>query len=169
MKTITEIKRLLYLFYEGKATITQENELKEYFSQTYIAQELLDEQAIFNAMFPAENSEINIPDTLKQKLIETIDNLESKNKPKTIKNRIIPYYVAAFLVLFFCLSILWLQQKPEIQYITQREQQDLVKAQQAIMLLSEKYNKGLEELNQTQQKLSKTNEILQKSLNQVTY
>lgn len=171
MKTIQDIKYLLNLFYEGETTAEQENELKEYFLQTNVADDLKDDQLIFNSIFETDTAEIKVPDTLEQKINDVILDLESKKKVIPFKNRsafLLP--IAAAIALLFGFGLYSLNHKTEkVPTLSQVEKNDLLKAQQALILLSEKYNKGLSELAQTQEKLSESTEALNKSLKTITH
>lgn len=171
MKTIHDIKYLLNLFYEGETTTEQENELKQYFSQTNIADDLKDDQLIFNSIFETDTNEIKVPDTLEQKINDTILDLESKNKVIQIKTKpaiLLP--IAAAVTLLFGFGLYSLNKKTEkAPTLSQVEKNDLLKAQQALILLSEQYNKGLNELAQTQEKLSESSETLNKSIKTIMY
>ena len=171
MKTIHDIKYLLNLFYEGETTTEQENELKQYFSQTNVADDLKDDQLIFNSIFETDTNEIKVPDTLEHKINDTILDLESKNKviPITTKPAIL-LPIAAAVTLLFGFGLYSLNQKTEkAPTLSQVEKNDLLKAQQALILLSEQYNKGLNELEQTQEKLSESTETLNKSIKTIMY
>ena len=62
-----------------------------------------------------------------------------------------------------------LNNKTNTPTLSQADKADLIKAQQALILLSENYNKGLQELNQTQEEFTQSGKKLHKSLNVKNY
>jgi len=170
MKTAQEIKQLLHLFYEGEATQAQENELKAYFAQANVADNLKDDQQIFNAIYNTDESEIPIPDDLEQKITQTINQLETNSLPKPVKKHVLnKLLIAASVALMLGFGLFLLNNKTNTPTLSQADKADLIKAQQALILLSENYNKGLQELNQTQEEFTQSGKKLHKSLNVKNY
>jgi hypothetical protein len=77
MENIKEIRKILDRFYAGETTLEEERILKEYFSAARVPEELLPERDIFRSLESASN-EVEIPDTLDQKIINVIDQQEKK-------------------------------------------------------------------------------------------
>lgn len=169
MKTINNINQLLQLFYAGASTVAQEQELLLYFQQNEIAEELKDEQIVFLAMQKKEV--IKIPSNLKKTLIESIDKQINLKDNKT--KRITPLYwrslIAASIILFIGYTFMWKKQKHTNEYasFTQEEIYKIQQAENALILLSTKYNQGIEELEKSTLLISQTNKLLIKNINKL--
>lgn len=167
MKTKKNIEELLSLFYRGETTIEQENLLKEYFKQENVPNSLKEEQGFFNAIF--EEDELEVPSGLKQRLLATIDTLadsKQKNKIRLVSTYKTATLIAACLTLLIGLTLFFRpnssEQKPP--QLSQTDQEAIQKAQEALMLVSTKYNEGMEQLTYSRQTVKYTSRIIEESL-----
>lgn len=171
MKTPHNIKQLIDLYYAGESTITQEQELLQYFQQDEIAEELKDEQIVFLAM--QKNDEIKIPANLKTNLIESLNKQINHKDNATKTKRLAPLYwnslVAASLILFIGYTFTWKNPKQKNEYasFTKEEIYKIREAEKALILLSTKYNQGIEELEKSTLLISQSNKLLVKHINKL--
>ncbi len=171
MKTQHNIKHLIDLYYAGESTVAQEQELLLYFQQEEIAEELKDEQIVFLAMH--KNDEIKIPANLKTKLIESLNKQINHKENLTKTKRLTPLYwnslVAASLILFIGYTLIWKKPKQKNEYtsFTKEEIYKIQEAEKALILLSTKYNQGIEELEKSTLLISQSNKLLVKHINKL--
>lgn len=167
MKTTAEIKKLIALFYQGEASAEQEKELIEYFSQTDISEDLKEEQVILNAMFKKDL--IEVPTALENRLIAQIDHLENCSKPSvfTLQKKWVWTALAASFALLIGISFLLTMNtsSQSSKNLSQTDIEKIQKAQEAIILVSKKYNKGLDQLSYSQKTIEYSSQIFKKSIN----
>lgn len=167
MKTAEEIKKLIALFYQGETSAEQEKELIEYFNQTDISEDLKNEQVIFNTIFKKDL--IKIPAELESRLIARIDDLEISSQPRIVafQKRWIWTSLAASFTLLIGIYFLFNMNSSDqsSKNMSQTDIEKIQKAQEAIILVSKKYNQGLDQLSHSQQTIAYSNQILKKSIN----
>jgi uncharacterized protein YegJ (DUF2314 family) len=186
MKT-NDIKILLEAFYNGATSADEDRALMDYFKGEDVAEELKDEQKIFLAMHGAEP--VDVPLSLESKLNNLVDGLAgeeskevSKVKLKPQDNRRIMWTwiagAAASVALLISAGIFFnkpatvtpdkpvvTQQQPDEREMSEADKQALKEAEEALILLSSKFNKGMNQLAVVSSNIEKTNEILNKAFN----
>lgn len=179
MKT-DEIIKVLKKFYDGTTSVEEEQILLSYFEGDDVDVELLGEKDLFLQLHRSE--QIDVTATLESKLNNLIDDLsrqESRKDIKYAKSRE-PFWVwgvrvAAGIALLVSVGFYFnnrtdivetpIAQQNEAVIMTETDIQKIKEAQGALILLSSKFNKGVEQLAAVSANLDKTNEILNKSLN----
>ncbi|GAB6121230.1 hypothetical protein [Dysgonomonas termitidis] len=181
MKT-DEIKIMLDAFYNGETTAAEELRLLEYFSSEYVADELLDEKEVFLSMYQAEP--IDVPPALETKLENLIDNLASEEKQKAEINagsnrkHLLRWVGSAAACIAVLISVtFYFNNKPDAgqptvspkqqtaENLSEADKKALKEAEDALILLSSNFNKGVNQLAIVTSSLDKSNEILNKTLN----
>ncbi|MDR1090686.1 MAG: hypothetical protein LBL79_06385 [Prevotella sp.] len=186
MKT-NDIKILLEAFYNGETSAGEDRILMDYFRGEEVAEELKDEQKIFLAMYEAEP--VDVPLSLESEMNSLIDGLagdESKEAQKVElkpqdNRRIMWTWIAsavagvAILVsagIFFNKPAAVIpdepaiaQQQPDEPEMPEADKQAVKEAKEALILLSAKFNKGVNQLAVVSSNIEKTNEVLNKSFN----
>lgn len=185
MKT-NDIKILLEAFYNGETNADEERLLMEYFKGEDVAEELKDDQTIFLAMYEAES--VDVPLSLESKLNSLVDELSEKENQETVKVEIRPQTNrramwawigsaaagVAILIsagLFFGKSTTSIPDEPVVahaqpdQELSEADKQAVKEAEEALILLSSKFNKGVNQLALVSSNIDKTNEILNKAFN----
>lgn len=186
MKT-NDIKILLEAFYNGETNADEERLLTEYFKGQDVAEELKDEQAIFLAMYDAEP--VDVPLSLESKLNSLIDELEEKETRETVKVEMKPRTnrrlmwtwigsAAAGVAILISAGIFFnkstatipdgpvvAQQQPGQPEMSEADKKAVKEAEDALVLLSSKFNKGVNQLAVVSSNIDKTNEILNKAFN----
>lgn len=183
----SDIKVLLEDFYSGETNAAQDRVLLEYFNGGDVAEELADEKLIFLSMYQA--APIDVPLSLESKLNKLIDELSDKEAKKDIRSihrkRYIYTWIGsaaagiAILVSVGLLSrhnentatkdLLTAQQQTElIGTISEADKQTIKEAEEALVLLSSKFNKGVDQLATLSTGINKTNQILNKVFNRKT-
>ncbi|MDR1882711.1 MAG: hypothetical protein LBR26_08005 [Prevotella sp.] len=178
MKT-DEIKIMLTAFYNGDTTPDEEQILLKYFSREEIAGDLPDEKELFLRMYQAEP--INVPPALESKLKNLIDELalneeQTAIKPRRNKRHLLKRAgsVAACIAVLISVTV-YFNNKPEINQsppvqeqavgnLSDADKKALREAQDALILLSSNFNKGVGQLTVVSSNIDKTNEILNKTL-----
>lgn len=162
-----EIEELLTLFYRGETTIEQERLLKDFFKQKNIPEALKEEQLVFNVIF--EKDELEVPSHLEQRLLATIDTLARPKQKKAIRfipKKATPILIAASLALLIGLTFFFKFSSSEQQlpHLSQADREAVQKAQEALILVSTKYNEGIEQLTYSRQTVKYTYRIVEESL-----
>lgn len=181
MKT-DEIKIMLDAFYNGETTVAEELILLKYFSSEDIAEELLDEKEVFLSMYQAEP--IDVPPALEPKLENLIDELASKEeknagiKPVAKRKHLLRWVGSAAACIALLISVtFYFNNKPDAGQppatpeqqtagnLSEADKKALKEAEDALILLSSNFNKGVDQLAIVSSSLDKSNEILNKTLN----
>ena len=186
MKT-NDIKILLEAFYNGETNAEEERLLMEYFKGEDVAEELKDEQAIFLAMYEAEP--VDVPLSLELKLSSLVNELSEKESKETEKvemkpqtnRRIMWTWIGsaaagvAILIsagIFFSKSETTIPGEPVVAQqqsgqpeMSEADKKAVKEAEEALILLSSKFNKGVNQLAVVSSNIDKTNEILNKTFN----
>ena len=170
-----EIKKLIEAFYNGETTPEEEKKLAVYFNGDHVDDELLDEKKLFLAMHTGD--EVNTHPQLEQKLNNLIDKLakeETKKKPSRRKLWMQVGSIAAGLALLVSAGLYFSNgQKPPVGNqppagtvnISEADEQQLEEAQDALILLSSKFNKGVNQLALVSSNFDKTSDIINKTIN----
>jgi len=171
------IKKQIEAFYNGETTPEEEQILFGYFSGKDVAEELFDEKKLFLKMYEAADFP-DVPPMLASKLSNLIDELSLKEEVKAVtiqpqqnKRKLWLWAgsaAAAGIALLVSVGISF-NDKPSIidtqtATITAEDQQKIKEAQEALLLLSSNFNKGMDQLAVVSQNLDKTNDILTKTL-----
>lgn len=185
MKT-NDIKILLEAFYNGETNADEERLLMEYFKGEDVVEELKDDQTIFLAMYEAEP--VDVPLSLESKLNSLVDELAEKENQEAVKVEMKPQTNrramwtwigsaaagVAILIsagLFFSKSTTSIPDEPVVahtqpdQELSEADKQAVKEAEEALILLSSKFNKGVNQLALVSSNIDKTNEILNKAFN----
>lgn len=182
-----DIKILLEAFYNGETNADEERLLMEYFKGEDVAEELKDDQTIFLAMYEAEP--VDVPLSLESKLNSLVDELAEKENQETEKVEMRPQTNrramwawigsaaagVAILIsagLFFSKSTTSIPDEPVVAHaqpnqieMSEADKQAVKEAEEALILLSSKFNKGVNQLALVSSNIDKTNEILNKAFN----
>lgn len=180
----SKIKILLEAFYNGETNAEEEQILLAYFKGADVDKELIDEKDIFLAMYQPEP--IEVPSSLEEKLNFLIDDLAAKEctleeKAPQNKKRMLTWVgsIAAGIAVLVSVSLFFNNKTTEttaptiaqnqegtnINNLSEADKKALKEAEEAIVLLSSKFNKGVNQLAVVSSNIDKTNEILNKSFN----
>lgn len=172
----SEIKKLIEAFYNGETSTEEEQKLSDYFNGDNIDKELQDEGKLFLDMYKKEP--IETPSMLEQKLGNLIDELSQQEKAKNKPNKTRLWArigsIAAGLALLISVGIYMNKEKttttpdnPNLANteISEEDRQKMKEAQDALLLLSSNFNKGVKQLASVSDNLDKTNDILNKTFN----
>jgi hypothetical protein len=166
MKT-EEVKHLLSEFYDGKTSTEQENRLLNFFENEQVPYDLQKEKEIFMQFFTNYDT-ITPPQLLEYKLDKLLDNLAVK---RTGKHRKLWYWtggIAASALLAIILETNFLKENKTdnqtiaMQNLSQTDIENIEKAEQAILLVSTKFNKGMSQLAMVDKNIHKIDENLMK-------
>lgn len=172
MKRIN-IYNLLDAFYEGKTTPEEENALYHYFNDNAVPDELSAEKDFFLQLY-AKNT-VKTPIHLSEKMNRLIDELERKEKTKRSKvnrRRIIIGIAAAIALLLMIFVFVPDSEKADLvtktkndttPELTETDAKKIKEAEDALLLISVKFNKGFGQLNLVSSNLQKTNDIVTKT------
>lgn len=171
------IKILIDAFYEGKTNPEEELLLQKYFNGNEIAQELLIEREIFLQLY--EPNPTDVPDLLKSKLTNLIDSLDRKEKKKIriTKTKMIQWTsIAASIAILVSAGLYMnklsfdegnqtLSEKSEVAtaMYSQISETEYAELKSALLLFSSNFSKGIEQLDEMNNNLEKTSDILNKT------
>lgn len=177
---INEIKRLLEAFYNGETSSDEEQILQEYFNTENVADELQGEKELFLRLY--QNEPVDVPAGLETRLENLIDELNAKEiqtkttLPKQANKKQLWKWVgsiAAGVALLVSAGLYFNNETgittppdtPGVQFasLNKEDQQKVQEAQDALVLLSSKFNKGTDKLAVVSTNLDKTNDILNKA------
>jgi len=173
-----DIKRLIEAFYNGETTAEEENLLLNYFRGEDVAEELLGERDLFLNLYKSEP--VNVPEDLGMKLENLIDELAEKEtvkvslKPQQSKRNMLKWAgsIAAGIAILVTAGLIFNKQDTatvvptaKTETVTEEDEEKIKEAQDALMLLSTKFNKGMDQLASASANLDKTNDILNKTFN----
>lgn len=175
-----EIKKLIDAFYNGETSVEEEQLLLNYFNTEDVAEELLEEKEIFLHMYNAEL--VDVPVGLETKLNDLIDELASeekkvfKLKAQTNKRQMWVRIgsIAAGVALVISAGVYFNKKADSItpplaqgqtENVDVEDKEKIKEAQEALVLLSSKFNKGMDQLAVVSSNLDKPNEIINKTFN----
>ncbi|MDR2841327.1 MAG: hypothetical protein LBV75_08765 [Paludibacter sp.] len=165
---MNEIKKMLNSFYAGTIDNEQEKQLLDYFRSNHTAAEFEKDRIIFMSLYSNQNSE-EIPPLLEKKLDNLIDNLAASEAKTHPKHQYLWMYIsgaAAAIALIITLGLNFANNKiienQPLEYaeISPSDQQKIEQAQQALRLVSSKWNKSIAMTSQIDVNLNRlTNNI----------
>jgi hypothetical protein len=184
--TTNDIRRLLEAFYNGNTSADEDRILMEYFGGEDVADELAGEKELFLSMYRA--GLVEVPSSLESKLADLVDELakkeaERKNEPEIklpnhrramwmrIGGAAAGVAILVTATLFFnkpvtvTPELATVQIQPEWAEMSEADKQAIKEAEAALVLLSGKFNKGMNQLTVVSSNIDKTNEILNKTFN----
>ncbi|GHT20646.1 hypothetical protein FACS189429_8770 [Bacteroidia bacterium] len=126
----------------------------------------------------AAKEEVEIPQTLENKLNTLIDNWAAAEKPKTfalLKIWLWTGSIAASAALILSVGFYFLNNDKNTQYadnltinvenLSEPDRAKIIKAEHTLMLVSQNYNKGLNALHKAEKQIQQTQNIVNKSFN----
>lgn len=178
-----DIKKLLDAFYNGETSADQERILMEYFSGEDIADDLKDEREIFLGIYQGES--VEVPSSLESKLNNLVDELAGKEakketgaERKSLNSRRTMWTwigsAAAGVAILISAGIFFnkpaaetviAQNQPGNTELSEADKEAVKEAEDALVLLSSKFNKGVNQLAVVSSNIDKTNDILNKTFN----
>lgn len=158
--TTQELRKQIDSFFEGNLSPTDEQVLRDYLATHEVPQEFYDEKRIVLALVPSDPV---IPEGLEERLSTFIDRLPAHKKAI----RFTPVWrwvsgVAAALIVASAAGLYFTRQ--ETPRLSQQEIYACAEAQRALLLVSQKLNKGTQQWQQAQQEIVKTNQVFNKHL-----
>ncbi|NDV67342.1 hypothetical protein [Dysgonomonas sp. 25] len=180
MKT-EDIKQLLEAYYEGEISPSDEQLLLDYFGSDAVAPELADEAYIFMQIYDGE--EVPPAIGLDAKLEALIDDLAAseagEEKPKLQlvaskkKSNILAWFSVAAACAAILISVMFFVNKPQDADLPQMAYQDTysdpdeayMEAEKALLLISNKLNKGLSQVTEVNNDITKANNVVNNTLN----
>lgn len=171
MKT-DDVEKLLAKFYEGKTTIGEEQELHRYFETEEVPEYLLADKEVFFAL--TDNGDIEVPIDLQNKLSKSIDRWEETEKRVVrIKHdrRIYWQWVSGIAAGILLIFSVWTyvdrneNNTPALADTYTNPEDAYKEAQKALALVSMNLNKGMEQLENAQQKTEKVDKIIKRTIN----
>lgn len=173
MKT-EDVEKLLAKFYEGETTTSEEQTLHRYFETEEVPEHLLADKEVFSAL--ADRTEINIPFDLESKLSKSIDQWEEAEK-KVIKvkhnRRVYWQWVGSIAASILLVFGIWTyidrnESNTPVPADTFTNPEDAYReAQKVLALVSLNLNKGMEQVENAQQKTEKADKIVKKTINSI--
>ncbi len=142
------LKYLINRYFEGLTSIEEEKRLKEYFSGD-VSPEYFALKKQFDLIRLSKN-QIYESSRLESSILSAIDALEHENQPAPkIKRLTISYIAAASIALIIALSIFWPGRQKNQDTFTDPKLA-YIETQNALLLISNKMNKGITPLSNIQ-------------------
>ena len=172
---INEIKKHIDAFYNGETNKEEEQTLRNYFNSNDVTDELQNEKTLFLQLY--ENDALEVPPTLEKKLSKTIDRLERQEKEQFIRRKTLKKLwiqavsVAAGVALLISIGLFSNREKIEnhvdtaFTQLSDEDQQKIREAEEALLLLSSTFSKGIEQMVLVSANLDKAITILNNSIN----
>lgn len=160
--TIQELQKNIILFFEGKLSDSEEQTLREYLATHDVPHEFSNDKRVILALVP--NHSITIPDGMEERMSAFIDNLpdrEQKNRPAFAPVWRWVSGIAAALILASAAGLYFTRQ-PSKPQLTEQEIYACAEAQRALLLVSQKLNKGMDQWQQANYEIVKTQRIINK-------
>ncbi len=163
---IKHIKELLHSFYEGETSQEEEKALYDFFSEESIPEDMVSEKQIFLKLYSGQQNDA--PLYLEEKLNSLIDNLERDENEKQTPLRVLSIKswrwaisIAASVLIVLSVGIFTYfgnnsNQSPMLVDTYSNPEDAYIETQKALLLVSNKLNKGFEQME-------KVNEILEKN------
>lgn len=171
---VEEIERLLAEFYEGNTTEGQEEVLKDYFRHGEVPQHLHADKQIFLSLFASPFATDIVPEALEEKLSRLIDEKAEEEQRFFLPNKsrrnwrwIGGIAATVFLLLGIGYSIGNLGQNmrpptPQDTFSDPRIAYEVLQA--TLMEVSVNLNKGIEQVTETQEDVTKINKEVMKEI-----
>ena len=152
--TTQELRKQIDSFFEGQLSEADEQALRDYLAAHEVPREFLEEKRIVLALVP------HTP--------EIPDGLEERLPARKRATRIAPVWrwvsgVAAALILVSAAGLYFTRQ-PAPPKLNAQEMYTCAEAQRALILVSQKLNKGARQWQEAQQEIVETNQIINKHL-----
>lgn len=169
---IKNIEQLLDSFYEGITSIEEEKVLLNFFEGSDVPQYMRNDQQLFLDLYHSEKK--NVPENLENKLNNLIDNLDKQTNIKTQKSKRLSINwkwvsgIAASIAIFVSAGIFFQKSfDKKADFVVQDTYTDpkeaYLETQKAMLLVSNKLNKGLEQVGTVQNNVDKVNKIMNKN------
>ena len=170
-----DIKKMIDAFYNGETNKEDEQILRNYFNSNDVVDELQNEKTLFLQLY--ENDEVEVPPTLEKKLTKTIDRLERQEKEQFIRRKTLKRLwiqavsVAAGVALLISIGLFSNRENAESQIdtafaqLSEEDRQKIREAEEALLLLSSTFSKGIEQMALVSANLDKAITILNNSIN----
>lgn len=165
-----EINKLIESFYDGTISPSEELLLIDYFNSNDVLDEHLDEKELFLQLVKHEHTPIEVPSHLEANLTSLIDKLAEEEAPKTSIRKHLRLWsgvaasVAIILSVGFYVNNLSIEEGNKVANKTTHNgltitDAEYIQAEKAMRLLSYNFNKGMQQLDEMQVNLDKTNRI----------
>lgn len=169
---IKNIEQLLDSFYEGTTSIEEEKILLDFFEGTDVPDDMIGEQRLFLDLYHSEKT--ITPDNLENKLNNLIDNLDKQTNIKPLKTKKLSINwkwvtgVAASIVIFVSAGLFFQKSfDKKTHFVVQDTYTDpkeaYIETQKAMLLVSNRLNKGLQQVGTVQNNVDKVNKIMNKN------
>ena len=160
-----DIEDLLTRYYEGVTSEAEEKELKRFFMEEEVSEDLLAEKELFLQL--AACPEPEIPVGLEERLNDMSEKraLKVKKRTRIIRLQWLGSIAASLLLLFSVGMYLYKPSAPKDTCATPEEA--YMQAQKALVMLSSRLNKGMEEVETVQEATGKIRENVYEQLNRI--
>ena len=149
-----ELRQQIDMFFKGDLSDTEEQGLRDYLATHEVPEDFIQEKRIILSLIPDRS--VHIPDHLEEKLSSYIDRLPDK-KRQVLFSRNWKWIsgIAAGLYMY---------RQPSSKRLSNQEIYACAEAQRALILVSQKLNKGTNQWQQAQKEIIETNRIVNKHL-----
>ena len=155
-----ELRQQIDMFFKGELSDTEEQGLRDYLATHEVPEDFIQEKRIILSLIPDRS--VHIPDHLEEKLSSYIDRLPDK-KRQVLFSRNWKWIsgIAAGIILAISTG-LYVYRQPSSKRLSDQEIYACAEAQRALILVSQKLNKGTNQWQQAQKEIIETNRIVNK-------
>ncbi|MDA3780988.1 MAG: hypothetical protein PF487_12325 [Bacteroidales bacterium] len=152
MKELRKINKLLAKFYNGDSSESDEVNLIEFFCETEVPDELSADKELFLYLKSQQQKSMQNTKDLSQKIWQNIQSSENKKRITIKRNFSILTGIAAsiliFIVSYFIISNKSFLTQDKYQFADSYSNPEIAykETRQALLYISEKFNKGTEQL-----------------------
>ena len=146
-----ELRQKIDMFFKGELSDTEEQGLRDYLATHEVPEDFIQEKRIILSLIPDRS--VHIPDHLEEKLSSYIDRLPDK-KRQILFSRNWKWIsgIAAGIILAISTG-LYVYRQPSSKRLSDQEIYACAEAQRALILVSQKLNKGTNQWQQAQKEI----------------
>jgi hypothetical protein len=160
-----KIEQLLASFYRGDTTVEEEKLIQQFLNFEDLDEKWHTDRDLFRVINDA--SYIPLPEGFSEKLEKTIDANIQKTTFKPSYRMVFVRISSVAAVALLCISLFFLTQQPKPTHLADTYADPVEAAhaaEQALLLVSAKLNKGLSSMDKMNESINRTNEIISENL-----
>ena len=157
-----ELRQQIDMFFKGDLSDNEEKGMRDYLANNEVTEDFIQEKRIILSLI--HDRSVHIPDHLEEKLSSYLDRLPDK-KRQILFSRNWKWIsgIAAGIILAISTG-LYMYRQPSSKRLSNQEIYACAEAQRALILDTQKINKGTNQWQQSQKEIIETNRIVNKHL-----
>ncbi len=152
------LKQQIDSFFDGNLSEHEEQALRDYLASHDVPEELQHDKRVILSL--VAHQPVGVPEGLEERLSTYIDHLPTRKRiPLFVNSQRWIAAIAATIMLAFSVGLYYASTP---RTLNEQELHACAEAQRALLLVSQKLNKGTDQWQQAQTSLTKTNQIVNK-------